>query len=405
MSNYTCLKGILNERSREQILESWRIQIQQKINVLAPLSNEEVIDGMRKFLQISSEIAALGENDSPRKRDLLNESVQTCKDHGAKRVALSDFTLIDIKTEFRLLRSILMLKMTEETEHQTEDETETILELIDDGLSCSCVEFALRSGDSQNDSLKKILQEKKQLNGVIAEVSRQLNDLEVERKIREQFVLTLTHDLRTPLTAAKVSADLMLLKIKKFNDFSLCIDLSTRISDSLIRIDKMIKDLLDANQIRAGEEIRLSYNAFLLEEVVQNTAKIFITDVHRIKFNLQEGIVGVLDIEAIRRILENLLGNAIKYGFENSDILVSTMAHNEKVTISVENKGIPIPADKINGLFDPFKREEYGAVKKGWGLGLTLVKGLTEAHKGTINVVSNKSRTIFSITIPKNASI
>lgn len=402
MTEFRSLNGVLGEESRQTILTEWCNRIKEEIPLLRKLDTTELIDGLRRFLSKCAEVVAEGSNDSPHKSEVLREAIEIAKEHGSTRASVEGFCQTHVLTEFRILRELVLIHLDRKYKI-TNEERESLLCLFDIGITYSGIEFAFFSG-GKNNSLKKIVLEKKKLTSVLEEVNKKLYELEMERKIREQFVQTLTHDLRTPLTAVKVSADLMLLKMKRSNDYSMCVDLATRISDAANRTDKMIRDLLDANQIRAGEAIRLSYSAVQLEEVMNACAKIFVNDFHRIKVEVKEEIIGVWDVEGIRRILENLIGNAIKYGDDETVIGVRAKALDGDVIISVENQGTPIPESKISTLFDPFKREDNVGIQRGWGLGLTVVKGLTEAHNGTISVTSTDEKTVFSIKIPRDSS-
>jgi PAS domain S-box-containing protein len=226
-----------------------------------------------------------------------------------------------------------------------------------------------------------------------------IGELEVERDLREKFVAALTHDLRTPLTAAKMSAQLLERKIDTPYHI-----LTNRIVTNMDRADEMIRDLLDASKIKAGEKVPLDIKECNLNEIIKSTVEDLIT-VHgdRFIYSSSPMIVGFWDENAIRRILENLANNAVKYGFATTQIFISSKLNNDSVELSVMNQGIPMSEKEQITLFEPYKRSHsalYGQ-QKGWGLGLTLVKGLVEALGGNIKVNSDqKSGTTFSFTLP-----
>ena len=105
----------------------------------------------------------------------------------------------------------------------------------------------------------------------------------------------------------------------------------------------------------------------------------------------------------MRRILENLASNAVKYGSPTDPITVTLMKTSREVQISVHNHGYAIPPEEREHVFDSFSRAarpERGATK-GWGLGLAVVKGLTEAHGGTVRVDSvDGAGTTFKVDLP-----
>lgn len=108
------------------------------------------------------------------------------------------------------------------------------------------------------------------------------------------------------------------------------------------------------------------------------------------------------DKEGYLRILENLLSNAAKYSTKNSEITVRLEAEMSKVRLSVHNRGNPILKAEQNQLFTMFKKGASGRAGKGWGLGLSIVKGIAEAHGGSVSVTSSmKEGTTFAAELPK----
>jgi signal transduction histidine kinase len=100
-----------------------------------------------------------------------------------------------------------------------------------------------------------------------------------------------------------------------------------------------------------------------------------------------------------------LITNAIKYGDSEKPITVIAREHDGEIKISVHNFGNPIPSEDQEAIFEPFFRSKSVRLgnKKGWGLGLTLVQGIVEAHNGRINLESNAIEgTTFSIILPVN---
>lgn len=231
-----------------------------------------------------------------------------------------------------------------------------------------------------------------------------VKSLEIERDLRERFVSALTHDLRTPLTAAKISAQLLARKLSEdpgTQKFAL------RITDNIDRADTMIRDLLDANLVKAGEKLPVKIISNNLDNVISDVLEDLST-LHgdRFIYNKQGSFEGYWDPDAIRRIAENLLNNAIKYGSSTSPITISLKESQGRVSLSVHNKGSYIPPKDQSKLFEQFKRSEE--VKKGeqrgWGIGLSLVKGLVEAHHGIIKVKSDeKNGTTFIVEMPLDA--
>jgi chemotaxis methyl-accepting protein methylase/signal transduction histidine kinase len=223
-------------------------------------------------------------------------------------------------------------------------------------------------------------------------------ELRLERSMREKFVLALSHDLRNPLTGAKLSAQLLLRRAG--NDEN-TVRTVQRIVDNMNRADRMIVDLLDANRIRAGQGIDLNRVPVEFVSLVRSElGNLAVRYGDRLRWELPETPVhGQWDPDAIRRILENLVGNAFKYGLEPEPVDVVIRAYNAHAELSVHNEGAPISAEDQKSLFDQFRRAVKPGSKEGWGLGLTLVKGLAEAQEGWVSVESSAERgTTFTVS-------
>jgi PAS domain S-box-containing protein len=228
-------------------------------------------------------------------------------------------------------------------------------------------------------------------------VIEQLNE---ERELRETFVGTLTHDMRTPLTAVKMLADLI---DRKFTDHDFVHKASQKISTHVMRLDRMIRDLLDANRIKVGEGIPLYLGKHQMDQVLESAiSELSIIYGPRFKYELVP-ITGIWDSSGIQRILENLLGNAVKYGRVNSPITVRLKQIEKSVEIEVHNEGDPISLEDQKTLFKQYKRTNSAnsGIQKGWGIGLSLVKGVAEAHGGSVRVSSSDSAgTSFFVKVP-----
>jgi len=234
-------------------------------------------------------------------------------------------------------------------------------------------------------------------------VETALNQLQVERELRERFVSSLSHDLRTPLTAAKMSAQLI---PRQANLPDKVYSLAAKVKHNIDRADQMITDLLDANRIRAGQGLPVELAPCELRQVVVDTLEDLAT-VHGERFDLrgEEHIQGSWDVRALRRLVENLCNNAIKYGDPTGRVTVSLRQDGDEAELCVHNWGNPIPAEEQEGLFQYFARTKSAEAsgKRGWGIGLTLVKGVAEAHGGSVQVESRQEKgTTFRVRLPRN---
>lgn len=229
-----------------------------------------------------------------------------------------------------------------------------------------------------------------------------LEELHNEREIRDRFVAALSHDLRTPLTAAKMTAQLL---NRKAGDVAAVHKSAVKVAENIDRADSMIQDLLDASRIKAGQAIPIEKNECHLTRVVRETLDDLSTVYgDRFRIKSQADIIGFWSCSGVRRIIENLCSNAIKYGSTTSSVTLCIEESDECAFIKVHNLGEPIAAEDMAKLFEPFRRTKsaQSSSQKGWGLGLTLVKGLAEAHGGSVKVESSEEfGTTFTVSLPK----
>lgn len=230
-----------------------------------------------------------------------------------------------------------------------------------------------------------------------------IESLKTEKSIREQFVNTLTHDLRTPLASIKMAAQ---IANRKSQDETVQA-MTARILENVNRSDRMIQDLLDANRIKAGLGIVPEIRSIDLAEVVRDALE-DLTTIHGNRFVLSApaSLPAFLSPSGLRRVVENLCTNAVKYGEEHAPITVRLQEDGEQVRLSVHNRGKALTDSEKERLFAAFHRTRSAVEsgEKGWGLGLTIVKGVAEAHCGQVDIRSEPGfGTEFTVTVPRDA--
>lgn len=235
---------------------------------------------------------------------------------------------------------------------------------------------------------------------MFATLRKGLAELQAERELRERFVSVLAHDLRGPLAAAKLAAQMLESKDDPRG-------LAKRVARNIERADRMIRDLLDANRIRAGEALPTKIVecdlAAVASEVVDDLAVVhgprFVVEAHG-------PLKGYWSDDQLRRALWNLASNAVKYGTPETPVTIALTRVGDRVLVSVHNEGPAITADDQKRLFKPFSRtpSAQAGIPSGWGLGLTLVRGFAEAHGGHVSVESEAGKgTTFTIDLPLDA--
>jgi PAS domain S-box-containing protein len=203
-------------------------------------------------------------------------------------------------------------------------------------------------------------------------VEETITELKQERDLRERFVAALTHDLRTPLNAARMGAEILM---RKMQDSEAVTTLSKRVVSNIDRADGMIRDLLDASRIKAGQGIPIAVRECRLDEVVGLAVK-GIQEVQgpRLRIRNDAGAIsGYWDDKSLHRVIENLAGNALKYGSHHTPVTIGLIQTDEWVEIDVHNEGNPIALEDQKALFELYRRPTSAAARDqtGWGIGLT----------------------------------
>ncbi|HEY2030703.1 MAG TPA: PAS domain-containing sensor histidine kinase [Myxococcales bacterium] len=261
--------------------------------------------------------------------------------------------------------------------------------------------------DGELRGFTKVVQDLTERNLIMQErdLSRsEAEQLRIAAEYRERFVQALTHDLRTPLQAAKAAAGLI---ARSPGDETKARIWSLRISDAVDRTDSMISDLLDAALVDAGQAIPLQMVACDLKKVAADAADELRTR-HGDRFLLTtDGTTdGHWDAQAMRRVFDNLLGNAVKYGEAGAPVALAIRGVDARVLVTVHNRGMVIPSAEQASLFQPFHRSKaaQATAHRGWGLGLTVVRAIVQGHGGVIKVESYpKDGTTFTIDLPVDA--
>ena len=231
-------------------------------------------------------------------------------------------------------------------------------------------------------------------------------ELESERSIREIFVSTLSYDLRNPLGVIQMSADLLMTNPEEEAEQKAVF--MKMIFNAASRANRMIENLLDANRIKVGEAIPLQIE----HQDLRVVATELVDDLKLVYANLISIIGPAVDFggwwsaDCIRRMLENLCTNAMKYGTRDALVTVTLRKPAGHVEFAVHNEGQPLSAEEQTKLFEPFQRSRSAQAsgQQGWGLGLTLVKNLAEAHGGHVRVESGIGLgTTFIVCLPDDA--
>ncbi|MDI6641105.1 MAG: ATP-binding protein, partial [Elusimicrobiota bacterium] len=240
-----------------------------------------------------------------------------------------------------------------------------------------------------------------------------LRDITLEKeidKMKDDFLHSITHDLRNPMTSIR--------GFLKFLSDGIGGPLTQQQRKMIETIDRassrllgMINDILDLAKLESGR-IDLQLVKCDLLQIANRVLELLQPQIEkkqiRIKVELLDGkkeAVIVADVQLMERLLNNLVGNAIKFTPENGSISVLISDMEDKVETKVIDTGEGIPQEYLNVIFDKFK-QVTGQRKGGTGLGLAICKYIVEAHKGKIWVESKLNEgSKFCFYIPKNLTL
>ncbi len=205
---------------------------------------------------------------------------------------------------------------------------------------------------------------------------------------RADLVSTVAHELRSPLTSVKGFTATLLAKWHRFNDDQKRVMLETVNADA-DRVTRLITELLDVSRIEAGRLEMRRQVVDVAEEIRKILAgRVAAGDAEdRFRFEVRGELPEMwLDPDKVDQILGNLVENAVRHGAGTVTIVVEPDAHKEGAAVSVRDEGEGIPPEAAQRVFRRFWRGPGGNRRGGTGLGLYIVKGLVEAHGGTITV-------------------
>lgn len=356
------------EEMKTEILETWVQKVREQLPapkktaepVLRdhlPLLLDDIVKIMRRFenFEVTSELKNFDE--------ILDASIG----HGRHRSSSSGYDVEQILKEYIILHRILT--KTLRTKEVYSSEVGDILKyIIENSMLYATAAF--------NDSLQEI---------------------------RQKFMGVLAHDIRNPASIAYSSMG-MLQQEDSPERFE---KIKAMSKNSIKRTLDLLEDLLKSVTVEAGAGMTMHFSERDLMENIKSlyseASEIYSNEV--ILECGEEHIIGVFDSAMIRRVLENIVNNAVKYGERDTPVTITVNDSVEKVSISVHNQGNPIPAQKQREIFKFLNTSNGNDPRdlKSWGMGLSLVNAVAKAHGGSLKLESNEDNgTTFTIVLKKN---
>lgn len=228
-------------------------------------------------------------------------------------------------------------------------------------------------------------------------------------RTREQFLAILGHDLRSPLFAILMGAQVLTRSESTLDEKQL--RLATRILNSAGRMERMVNDLLDLTRTRLGAGIPVTPKRMDLTPVCHHVISEFEASHpdHNVRFESKGDLHGEWDGDRLHQVISNLVANALQYGGDGGGVSVVAQEHGEEVVLRVHNEGERIPENALMRIFEPMVRQPTldGSSRNsnGMGLGLYIVREIVTAHGGTIGVTSTEQDgTEFTVKLPRHPS-
>lgn len=256
--------------------------------------------------------------------------------------------------------------------------------------------------------------QKNELSALSAELSEQNTELEMQKKqldeankLKSSFLSNMSHELRTPLNSVIALSGVLSRKLKNKigeEEFGY-LEVIGKNGKNLLNL---INEILDLSRIEAGKE-ELNLSKFSVYELVNELISIILPAGESNKVDIKNLIpveLGhiVSDRDKVRHILQNLIGNAVKFTHEGS-VEIFTSYKDDKIGIHVKDTGIGIEVDKLELIFDEFRQADEKTSRRygGSGLGLSIAKKYSELCNGSLEVTSEPGKgSDFVLYLPLN---
>jgi signal transduction histidine kinase len=287
------------------------------------------------------------------------------------------FTIDEMVSEYRALRSSVLRKWLHEIQGGTDFEIEDMTRF--------------------NEGIDQALAES------VASYARSV------KATRNVFLGILGHDLRTPLGAIQIGAEVLLLDNNLGAKPTM---IASRIFTSVKRANKIVTDLLDFTRSQSGTGIpvhRVETNLAAICESMVEEVRAYNPE-HEIVCHTSGKLIGQFDAARMEQVFSNLISNAVQHGSPTSPVTVNLDAEQQEAVFTVHNRGEPIAEDAKADIFNPMSRHsQYAAGEhgphSGLGLGLYIASEIVSAHKGRIEVNSDAEHgTTFTVFVPLDAS-
>lgn len=355
------------DRRKGEIMKVWAKDVRQMMEGANLASDLVLMDHLPNLLEDIVEIMEANDSFNYVQKNDFQQLFKNSVGHGRHRSASYGYTIEQVIKEYISLHKVLTEVLISEDAYDTE---------VSQLLKYTIENIILFSASAFNQSISEM---------------------------RQKLIRILAHDLRNPISAAYLAVDVL--------DGDMGKERLERIREmtksSLRRALDLVESLLETISIEAGEGMTVNFSEDNLMKYIESlhyeASEIYSNEI-KLEVKGDREIKGIFDGSMIRRVLENFLNNALKYGSRNSPILIAVENSEDFVSIKVHNKGNPIPEEKKKMIFQFLNTsgQKRNGELRSWGIGLALVKAVVQAHGGELEVDSNEDEgTSFGIKLEK----
>ena len=249
----------------------------------------------------------------------------------------------------------------------------------------------------------ELIATEKKINSIKHTLEQRKLATEIEEKRKNDLVVYLAHDLKTPLTS--VIGYLTLLRdenqiSEELREKYLSISL-----EKAERLEELINEFFEITRFNLSN-ITLAYSKVnltrLLEQLTFEFKPMFLEKDLQCELEMQQDTMVRCDVNKMQRVLDNLLRNAVNYSFDGGTIRIVATQEENTLHIKFINNGNTIPQEKLERIFEQFYRLDTARSSRsgGAGLGLAIAKEIVELHGGSITAKSENERIEFEVSIP-----
>ena len=343
---------------RDAVFDIWEIAVRARVPGACSLRHSILINTFPVFFDNLAEALA---PDYPRENATSGSTV--ARSHGDERARLSPYSPADIILEYQIL---------------------------EESIATACSRANLALSHIEWDVVRRSID--------VAMVEAVREFTRAQAALRDRLAAALTHDMRNPLSGMCLRAQLL----TGSNMPEKVRELARKIKENGDRLGSMFDELLDALAYGGGERLPLRLSSFDMLEMAREACA-QVSETNQAECGVTgESISGIWCANSMRRALDNLISNAIKYG-DGGPIGIRVTTWDDRVWLSVHNSGNSVPEEQIGHLFDHLRRETTEGLP-GWGIGLPFVKKVAQSHGGSVTIDSAPERgTTFTIDIPLDA--